>query len=202
MPREPRVQTSYAAVTTGTLEETWHRIDAGPEPAPVSPEGQNRKTVVVPPDASERPKFGEYVYVEELPAAITKVPPVYPGEARRAGVEGTVTEALVLEDGSVGERLLTEAELARLGRSLFAGMPPYSVGVHRLSALEFLARWVDHVPERYETRIRYYGAFATKRRVWWRRRGIVLVSAPPAEPSASEPTAEWPALRARRRRWA
>jgi len=52
--------------------------------------------------------------------------------------------------------------------------------VHRLSALEFLARWVDHVPERYETQIRYYGAFATKRRVWWRRRGIVLVSAPPA----------------------
>ena len=71
-----------------------------------------------------------------------------------------------------------------------------------MSALEFLARWVDHVPGRYETRMRYYGAFATKPRVWWRRRGVVLVHAPEAEPSSSEPAPEWPALRARRRRWA
>jgi hypothetical protein len=76
---------------------------------------------------------------------------------------------------------------------------PY-VGVHRLSALEFLARWVNHVPERYETRIRYYGAFATRRRVWWRARGVVQV--PVAEPGSSEPAADGPALRARRRRWA
>ena len=76
------------------------------------------------------------------------------------------------------------------------------VGVHRMSALEFLARWVDHVPERYETRTRYYGAYATKRRVWWRRRGVVLVETPAAEPGATEPAADWPALRARRRRWA
>jgi len=73
---------------------------------------------------------------------------------------------------------------------------------HRLSALEFLARWVDHVPARYETRIRYYGAFATRRRVWWRRRGIVLVNAPQVGPSSSEPAADGPALGARRRRWA
>jgi hypothetical protein len=44
------------------------------------------------------------------------------------------------------------------------------VGAHRMSALEFLARWVDHVPVRYETRIRYYSAYATRRRVWRRRR--------------------------------
>jgi hypothetical protein len=25
--------------------------------------------------------------------------------------------------------------------------------VHRMPALEFLARWVDHVPERYEVRV-------------------------------------------------
>ena len=71
-----------------------------------------------------------------------------------------------------------------------------------MTALEFLARWVDHVPERYETRIRYYGAYATRRRVWWRRRGVVLVNVPEAEPSSSEPAPVWPALRARRRRWA
>ena len=58
------------------------------------------------------------------------------------------------------------------------------------------------MPERYQTRIRYYGASATRRRGWWRRRGVVLANAPEAEPSSSEPNAEWPALRARRRRWA
>ncbi len=36
---------------------------------------------------------------------------------------------------------------------------PYA-GVHRMSALEFVARWLDHVPDRYETRVRYYGAYA------------------------------------------
>lgn len=70
------------------------------------------------------------------------------------------------------------------------------------SALEFIARWVDHVPDRYETRVRYYGAYATRRRIWWQRRGISLVKRPAAESVPSEPAADWPALRARRRRWA
>ena len=38
--------------------------------------------------------------------------------------------------------------------------------------------------------------------MWWRRRGVVLVETPAAEPGATEPAADWPALRARRRRWA
>jgi len=77
-------------------------------------------------------------------------------------------------------------------------------GVHRLSALEFLARWVDHVPEHYEVRVRYAGgAYATRRRVWWRRRGVMLVAGvPTAAAAAPEPAADGPALRARRRRWA
>jgi hypothetical protein len=78
---------------------------------------------------------------------------------------------------------------------------PYA-GVHRFSALEFIARWVDHVPERYETRVRYYGAYATRRRVWWRHRGVVLGGGAPVAPGAPEPAEDWPALRARRRRWA
>ena len=78
---------------------------------------------------------------------------------------------------------------------------PYA-GVHRMTALEFLARWVDHVPERYEVRVRYAGAYATRRRVWWRRRGVELVAAPSAEMVSPEPAGDWPALRARRRRWA
>ncbi len=38
-----------------------------------------------------------------------------------------------------------------------------------MAALEFLARWADHVPERYEVRVRFAGAFATRRRVSRRR---------------------------------
>ena len=98
-------------------------------------------------------------------------------------------------------RLRYHAERAEVEWVSDAREGPY-VGVHRLSALEFLARWVDPVPERYETRVRYYGAYATRRRVWWRRRGVVLVPAPEREPAVPEPGEDWLALRARRRRWA
>jgi protein TonB len=58
--------------------------------------------VVAPPSEEELPKFGDYVYVEELPEAITKVSPNYPDIAREAGVDGTVmVQALVGKDGKV-----------------------------------------------------------------------------------------------------
>lgn len=98
-------------------------------------------------------------------------------------------------------RLRYDADRAEVELVSDRGDGPYA-GVHRMSALEFVARWADHVPERYETRVRYYGAYATRRRVWWRRRGIVLAGAPPAELSSIEPPSDAPALRARRRRWA
>ena len=41
-----------------------------------------------------------------------------------------------------------------------------------------------------------------ERWVWWRRRGVVLVDTPVAAPVSPEPAGNWPALRARRRRWA
>ena len=62
-------------------------------------EGQQ---IVVAPSEDEMPKFGEYVYVEELPEAITRVQPQYPDLAREAGVDGTVmVQALVGKDGKV-----------------------------------------------------------------------------------------------------
>jgi protein TonB len=62
-------------------------------------EGQQ---IVVAPAEDELPKFGDYVYVEELPEAITRVPPQYPDLAREAGVDGTVmVQALVGKDGKV-----------------------------------------------------------------------------------------------------
>jgi protein TonB len=58
--------------------------------------------VVAPPSEEELPQFGQYVYVEELPEAITKVPPAYPDIAREAGVDGVVmVQALVGKDGKV-----------------------------------------------------------------------------------------------------
>jgi protein TonB len=59
-------------------------------------------SVVIQPSGDELPKFGEFVYVEELPEAITRVPPEYPEIARASGMEGTVMlQALVGKDGKV-----------------------------------------------------------------------------------------------------
>jgi hypothetical protein len=105
------------------------------------------------------------------------------------------------------DRLRYHAERAEVELASDAASGPY-VGVHRLSALEFLARWVTHVPDHYETRVRYYGAYATRRRLWWQRCGVVPEGAPahagpaPVPNSATVPPDDWPALRARRRRWA
>ena len=64
-----------------------------------SGEGQQ---IVVAPSEDEMPKFGEYVYVEELPEPVKKVTPTYPDLARDAGVDGTVqVQALVGKDGRV-----------------------------------------------------------------------------------------------------
>jgi periplasmic protein TonB len=66
----------------------------------VATEGE--QMVVAPPTEDELPKFGEYVYVEELPEAVSKVQPLYPDLAREAGVDGTVmVQALVGKDGKI-----------------------------------------------------------------------------------------------------
>jgi hypothetical protein len=98
-------------------------------------------------------------------------------------------------------RLRYDAERAEVERVADRNDGPYA-GLHRMTALEFLARGVDHVPERYEVRVRYAGAYATRRRVWWRRRGVVLARASGEPPDAVEHEENWPALQARRRRWA
>jgi TonB family protein len=86
--REPRVHTQYTGGRTGEFRQIWNR----------------EEPVVVTPPGSGEPKFGEYVYVEELPEAVTKVSPNYPPAAREAKVDGTVLiQALVLRDGTVGD---------------------------------------------------------------------------------------------------
>ena len=98
-------------------------------------------------------------------------------------------------------RLRYDAERAEVELVSDRNDGPYA-GVHRFSALEFIARWVDHVPERYEVRVRYCGAYATRRRVWWQRRGVTLARTSGEPPGVVEREDPWPALRARRRRWA
>ncbi len=61
---------------------------------------------------------------------------------------------------------------------------------------------MDHVPQRYEVRVRYSGAYATRLRVWWHRRRVVLARTPGAPSRAADGAEVWPALRARKRRWA
>ncbi len=76
--------------------------------APITGEGE--QIVVQPPSDDEMPKLGEYVYFEEMPEAITKVPPQYPDIAREAGVDGVVTvQALVGKDGKVKDTKVTKS---------------------------------------------------------------------------------------------
>ena len=99
-------------------------------------------------------------------------------------------------------RLRYDAERAEVELVSDASEGPYA-GVHRFAAVEFLARLVDHIPAKGEVRVRYYGAYASRRRGWWRRRGVVLAGARHEDAHEAQREAEpWPALKARRRRWA
>jgi hypothetical protein len=98
-------------------------------------------------------------------------------------------------------RLRYDAERAEVELVSDAAEGPY-VGVHRFAAVEFLARLVDHIPGKGEVRVRYYGAYASRRRGWWRRLVVLAgVRHEEASDTNGEP-APWPARKARRRRWA
>jgi protein TonB len=78
-----------------TREETW-KLNAAPPFRTTAAPG------IKIPQPDELPAFGQYVYVEELPEAITKVSPSYPDGAREHGIEGQVlVQALVGPDGFV-----------------------------------------------------------------------------------------------------
>lgn len=80
--------------TIATQEELSEFIGEG--------EGEGSDSLIIAPEVESMPAFGEFVYVEELPEAITKVAPEYPDIARQSGIEGTVMiQALVGKDGKV-----------------------------------------------------------------------------------------------------
>ncbi len=93
-PTTLRARFSADLRAAATREETWTLVSGPPTRASAEPgRGGGR------PDA---PALGEYVYVEELPEAVEKVPPIYPESARRNSIEGTVlVMALVGTDGLV-----------------------------------------------------------------------------------------------------
>jgi TonB family protein len=102
-PENPSVQATYVTPRTGQFAQRWRRLPSSEKRAVEKP----LRPVTVAPDAAptpgQRPAFGEYVYVEELPEAVSKVAPIYPNDMKPGG-EGTVmVQALVLEDGSVGD---------------------------------------------------------------------------------------------------
>lgn len=56
------------------------------------------------------PKFGDYVYVTELPEAVERAKPEYPAALRGSGVSGTVmVQALVLTDGTVADTRIVKS---------------------------------------------------------------------------------------------
>jgi TonB family protein len=111
----------YTEGHVGSFDVLWKRV-------PVE-KGRPTPSTVPPPGAIDSPPalpaLDEYVYVEELPEAITKVPPVYPENAPR--VEGTVmVQALVGKDGRVKDTrimrsipMLDEAAVAAVRQWVF-----------------------------------------------------------------------------------
>jgi protein TonB len=91
--------------TIATQQELSSAIGAG-ETA-----GGGDSLVIAPPSESDQlPAFGEFVYVEELPEAITRVPPEYPDIARQSNMEGTVVvQALVGKDGRVKDTKIVKS---------------------------------------------------------------------------------------------
>jgi len=89
--------------TIATQEELSQSIGAG-ESA-----GTGDSLIIAPP-SDNLPSFGEYVYVEELPEAISKVMPEYPDLARQSSMEGSVTvQALVGKDGRVKDTRIAKS---------------------------------------------------------------------------------------------
>ena len=106
-------------------DEHWR-----PKPKePIAP--PKRLDVRVTPPSTDEPSFGEYVYVEELPEAIHKVPPVYPPGMRSSGIEGTIMiQALVGKDGLVTD--------TRVVKSIRDGTPTPEFDA---AAIECVRQW-------------------------------------------------------------
>lgn len=109
------VHGEFSSGRTGSFDVVWR-----PEQKTTTP------VRVTPPQPGEPDASKEYVYVEEIPEAVTRVPASYPDAARAARIQGTVMiQVLVGKDG-----LVKEARIVK-------GIP----GLDE-AALEAVRRWV------------------------------------------------------------
>src|SRR4029077_377997 len=106
------VNGEYTSGRKGQFKTVWvpERNETSPgRPRPPFPEAPfPPREETLQPD--HLPKLDEYVYVEELPEALTTAPPEYPAAAREARVQGTVVvQALVGADGRVKETKISKS---------------------------------------------------------------------------------------------
>src|SRR5262249_50248027 len=97
-PANPAMKAAYTTRRAEHFSQRWRRLGGPGELT----EGKQPHIGVIPPQPGSGP---DYIYVDDLPEAITKVEPVYPDpRGQQARIEGTVLlQVHVLEDGSVGE---------------------------------------------------------------------------------------------------
>lgn len=118
-PGQPRVVTSRATGERPTSTEIWSRIPTGENPPP-RVNDTPPPTVVRDPD---HPPFGESIFVEELPEAITRTAPVMPDCAREQKISGTVViQALVGRDGSVTDTKIVNSDSVCLNDAAVAAV--------------------------------------------------------------------------------
>ena len=100
-------------LTAGLVVAGCAHHGAGEGPSAADPSSAPPPVIAPPPrtppptpvdvaDTASMPKQGDYVYVRQLPEALTRVAPNYPASARAAGIDGVVMlQALVGKDGAV-----------------------------------------------------------------------------------------------------
>lgn len=96
----------YAGGYSEAFDVTWTREPETPATRLSRPNPKYQHPVWpredLPASSGELPKLGDYVYIDDLPEAITRVAPSYPDKAREAGIQGlVVVQALVGTDGKV-----------------------------------------------------------------------------------------------------
>ena len=91
--RSLRICFGKALNDSDALCETWERESAAARASGAGdPAGRD----------APLPRYGDYVYVEELPEPVERVQPQYPDRAREKGIDGTVNvQVLVGTDGLV-----------------------------------------------------------------------------------------------------
>lgn len=100
------------------------------------------------PPRGKLPGPTDYVYVEELPVAITRAAPEYPAVAREAGMEGTViVRALVGVDGRVVDASVAQGDIPVLNDPAVASVRKWTFKPARASGAP-VAVWVS-VPVRF-----------------------------------------------------